>query len=659
MFKKAQDQMFRKAQMKLFTMIVSILIAVFIALIGSINVITKAVMRGQSKEVLMKIAAGTEYDDKNLRFTFTPPDDGSHKEERHFVEPSTKRTTSTTTEIATTTQKNTTTETTSTSEKVTETENKTEATEATVNEETQAAPEYTDPPEPQYEEQPQETPQPPEQHYDEQPQEQPQDNNNWGQDGGNGGQNGQWGDPNQWNGQWGDPNQWNGQWGDPNQWNNGYYNPWAWNPWMWWNPWANNPNAYSNEPEDFDYEGYSAEHGDHAQQQSFSGEYNIEDLAYHGEDVLDGFTVLSNYSSSAKTTAEQDMQNDIRKPSEIANNVREEPIPRTLGSIDFFVIMADKEGHYLAKLNNDELSDAKAQKYITAILEEDLDTGMLNSYQFYQTNKHNGKIMVFTDKSYEMDMLKQLKRTTIIIGSIALVILSALAYLLSKKSIQPIKIAFNKQKQFVSDASHELKTPLTVISTNADVLEGEIGQNRWLTYIKSQTERMSVLVNDLLNLTRLENNTAELERKYFNLSKAIVNTALPFECQAFESNKTFEVNVDDNIMLCGSEKHIKQMAAIFIDNALKYSDVGGTVRVSLKKIGDKKVLSIYNTGVGIKEEDKEKIFERFYRSDESRNRATGGYGLGLAIAKTIIDKHKFKVNIMNQPGKSVCFMISM
>jgi signal transduction histidine kinase len=256
-------------------------------------------------------------------------------------------------------------------------------------------------------------------------------------------------------------------------------------------------------------------------------------------------------------------------------------------------------------------------------------------------------------------MLRQLKRTTIIIGSIALIILSILAYFLSKKSIQPIKIAFNKQKQFVSDASHELKTPLTVISANTDVLQGEIGENKWLNYIKSQTDRMNVLVNDLLNLTRLENNTVELEYKYFNMSKAIVNTALPFECQAFESNKQFEVDVDDNIMLCGSEKHVKQMAAIFIDNALKYSNDGGTVRVSLKRVGDRKLLSVYNTGQGIKEEDTEKIFERFYRSDESRNRSTGGYGLGLAIAKSVIDKHKFKVHVMNQPGKSVCFMVTM
>ncbi|MCR5599697.1 MAG: hypothetical protein K6G33_02995 [Ruminococcus sp.] len=687
MFKKAHDHMFRKAQMRLFSMIVSILLAVFIALIGSINVITKAVMRGQSKEVLMKIAAGTEYDDVNSKFTFTPPDDGANKEVRHSENPPPKHT-ETTAEASHTTQKPTSAAETSTSEKATETDTHAAPTEAEHNDPTEA-PENNDPPEEQYDEEPYDEPPvaadpqpavtpPPEINTD--PATQAPDNSG-------GGQNNQGGDQGYWNGQWGDPSQWNqnGQWGDPNQWNqngtwNGY-NPWAWNPWMWWNTWAHSPGAYSNEkePDDFDHESYRAEHGgaarddradngnadadqDGIKQQSFIGEGRLMTLSYSGESVLDGFTVLSNRSdpSEQKTVSKGNGSKPKEyKSSALSNNVKEEPIPRTLGSIDFFVIMADKNGKYLATLNNDDLGEEKAQNYITAIINEDLDTGMLNSYQFYQTDKSNGKIMVFTDKSYEMDMLRQLKRTTIIIGSIALVILSVLAYFLSKKSIQPIKTAFNKQKQFVSDASHELKTPLTVISTNVDVLEGEIGHNRWLTYIKSQTERMSVLVNDLLNLTRLENNTAELERKYFNLSKAIVNTALPFECQAFESNKTFEVDVDENIMLCASEKLVKQMAAIFIDNALKYSNDGGTVRVSLQKLGDKKVLSIYNTGEGIKEEDTEKIFERFYRSDESRNRATGGYGLGLAIAKSIIDKHKFKLNIMNIPGKSVCFMISM
>ena len=338
---------------------------------------------------------------------------------------------------------------------------------------------------------------------------------------------------------------------------------------------------------------------------------------------------------------------------------RIEPIPKTLGKVDFFAVMADKNGKFKATLNNDDLSDETAQSYISAIMEKDVDTAMLNSFQFFRTSKKNGTLIVFTDKSGELDVLKQLKKITIIIGIISTIILAAAAYFLSKKSIEPIKIAFDRQKQFVSDASHELKTPLTVISTNADVLEGEIGENKWLSYIKSQTERMSVLVNDLLSLTRLENNSSKFMVAEFDLSKAIENTALPFECQAFEQNKKFIIDVDKGIKITGSEQHLKQMAAIFIDNALKYSNDGGTVKVMLKRQGDKKIFSVYNTGQGVKDEDKNKIFERFYRSDESRNRSTGGYGLGLAIAKSIIEKHKFKINVLNQQGKSICFVVTM
>ena len=171
---------------------------------------------------------------------------------------------------------------------------------------------------------------------------------------------------------------------------------------------------------------------------------------------------------------------------------------------------------------------------------------------------------------------------------------------------------------------------------------------------------MNVLVNELLNLTRLENNTSNFILTEFDLSKAIENTALPFECQAFDTNKNFVLNIDEGIHITASEQHVKQMAAIFIDNALKYSKDGGTVRVSLTKDKDKKIsFSVYNTGSGIKESEKDKIFERFYRSDESRNRAAGSYGLGLAIAKSIIDKHKFKINIENDEGKSICFIVNM
>jgi len=352
-------------------------------------------------------------------------------------------------------------------------------------------------------------------------------------------------------------------------------------------------------------------------------------------------------------------QEDRFHEEEPWKNNRESMVPRSIGSIDFFILMADNDGNYLAEMNNNELDEETAQKYITAILEKNVTSGRLNNYQFNSIKKSNGTIIVFTDKSAEIDMLNNLMRTTVIIGIISIVILSIASYFLSGLIVKPIKTAFEKQKQFISDASHELKTPLAVISANVDVLSGEIGGNKWLDYIQDQTGRMSVLVNELLNLTRLENNTTQFVETDFDLSSAIENTALPFECRAFEENRTFEVDIEEGLNITGSEQHIKQMAAIFIDNALKYSNVGGIVRVTLKKQNDKKVFSVYNTGTGVKEEDKEKIFERFYRSDESRNRATGGYGLGLAIAKSIIDKHKFKINVENDEGHSICFVITM
>lgn len=412
-----------------------------------------------------------------------------------------------------------------------------------------------------------------------------------------------------------------------------------------WNDWPEfgfsdeeNPTIESPEPPYFDWE------VPHRHQVDESTENNEADKLSAGKvPVLDGYTVIM---------SEPHIDDKFGRREEA-------PVPKSLGSIDFFVLMADVDGEFLASLNNDDLTAEVAQSYIDEAFAQGSEDGMFETLQFFIQQKENGTLMVFTDKASEMDMLDQLMKTTILIGAVSLVLLSILTYFLSKKNIEPIKIAFNKQKQFISDASHELKTPLTVISANADVLSCELGDNKWLEYIKSQTDRMNVLVNELLNLTRLENNSVDFSCGEFNLSKAVENTALPFECQAFETQKNFVIDVQENLTIVGSERHIKQMTAIFIDNALKYSKENGTVRVTLKEQNDKKILSVYNTGNGIKESEKDKIFERFYRSDSSRARTTGGYGLGLAIAKTIIDKHKFKITIDNVEGESICFNIIM
>ena len=372
---------------------------------------------------------------------------------------------------------------------------------------------------------------------------------------------------------------------------------------------------------------------------------NIQKTANTGTTpILDGFTIID-------------------EPAPGKNNgIRERfnsEVPKSLGSIDFFIIMTDDSGQYLAKLNNDDMDEDTAQKYASMIIGEKNIRGMADNYQYHREKKHNGILMVLSDRTSEIDMMKKLKRTTFIVGIISIILLSGASYFLSGLIVRPLRETFDKQKQFISDASHELKTPLTVISTNADVLSGEIGDNKWLTYIQDQAARMNILVNDLLSLTRLENKSTDFNLREFNLSQAIMNTALPFECQAFETGKNFVVSVDDGISITGSEQHIRQMAGIFIDNALKYSKDRGTVRVSLTKEDGKAVFSVYNTGSGVREEEKYRIFERFYRSDESRNRSTGGYGLGLAIAKSVIDKHKFRLIVENNEGRSICFIVVM
>lgn len=600
--------MFRKAQLKLFIIITSILLAVFIAVLGSVNLIMKAVMERQSRNVLQQIAEGVEYDDAASTFTFVHPD---HDDFRHIndtpPEPDDKPKKTTTAVTTSSTLTTTTTTLATTSAPVSE--NPEDITETSPETETKApfVPNETKPESPPTEpETPDVTTQPP---ATETP---------WGND-----------KPPQ--GEFPPPPPEGQDW-----WQNDYppYGP---------------PGNFDPFIPREDQDGGYPEHGRwNERREGFSGTVN--------DDPANGGIMLL---GNAGTAPEEPKKN--KKEEELPPDIRPgaEPVPKSLGSIDFFIIMSDSGGKYKAVLNNDELEQETAQKYISKILDSGVETGTLNQFQFYQMKKSNGTLMVLTDKSAEIDMLNKLIRTTVTIGTAAFLLLSVAAFFLSRQVVRPLKTAFEKQKQFVSDASHELKTPVTVISANADVLSDEIGENKWLTYIKSQTERMNILVNDLLNLTRLENNTADFIRQDFDLSKAVVNTALPFECQAFETNKKFIVDVDDNIRINGSEKHIKQMTAIFIDNALKYSDDGGTVRVILKKAGDKKILTVYNTGKGIRESEKDKIFERFYRSDESRNRSTGGYGLGLSIAKSIIDRHKFKISVETHERESVSFIITM
>ena len=239
-----------------------------------------------------------------------------------------------------------------------------------------------------------------------------------------------------------------------------------------------------------------------------------------------------------------------------------------------------------------------------------------------------------------------------------------MANLLAKAIVKPVEENMQAQKRFVADASHELKTPLTVIDANAAVLEQSVGQSKWLDYIKEQTGRMAGLVNELLQLSHLEEEQeagAPQKAEPYDAAEAVMEAALPFESVAFEKGVTLETEVPEMLPAVGNGKDLEQLAAILIDNAVKHSPEGGTVKVTLgkasaghgRKEGQMLELRVANSGEEIPAEALPHIFDRFYRVDASRTSdggRGGSYGLGLAIAKGIIEKHGGSISVTSQDG---------
>jgi len=236
----------------------------------------------------------------------------------------------------------------------------------------------------------------------------------------------------------------------------------------------------------------------------------------------------------------------------------------------------------------------------------------------------------------------------IVIGVISLGLLFLVSLILARKAIKPVEAAYNGQKQFIADASHELKTPLAVIKTNIDIINANEedtikNQKRWLNYVSFQADRMSNLVNNLLYLAKVDNNEKLGIESDFNLSDVIMNQVLSFEAVIYENNLELKCDIEENLKFKGDKEGINQLMGILVDNAIKHSYKDTEVVITLKKAKEKVIISVENKGEEIKAEDLEKIFERFYRVDEARDREKGGYGLGLSIAKSIVEKYNGKI----------------
>lgn len=243
-------------------------------------------------------------------------------------------------------------------------------------------------------------------------------------------------------------------------------------------------------------------------------------------------------------------------------------------------------------------------------------------------------------------------------SGLALIAIYAVSKNVARLIVKPVEDTLEKQKQFISDASHELKTPLAVIEANADVLENEVGNNKWLTYIQNETDSMDKLINELLLLAKIENVDDIKSHEIFDVSNQVEMCASVFESMAYEKKVKIITNIQKGIKLNGNKQDIEHIVSTLLDNAIKHSDDRKDVIVELVKEKNNIVLQIKNHGEPISENQKDKIFERFYRVDKARNRNEKRYGLGLAIAKSTVLKYKGKIDVECKDGVT-CFKVSL
>lgn len=305
--------------------------------------------------------------------------------------------------------------------------------------------------------------------------------------------------------------------------------------------------------------------------------------------------------------------------------------------------------------------DLYDEEYISSAAEKIIgrneDFGTIDGQYYVLKENNDGYFIALVDNSVAIQSSRRNLIIGLSAGTVSWVLLLILAVFLVNKMIQPVVTAFEKQKQFVSDAGHELKTPIAVVAANANVLENEIGENKWLSYIKTETNRMDSLVKNLMELAKIDDASKVSRHCEFNVSNAVLSAGLPFESLAFEKGTVINFEVQSNIVYKGDEEQIKQLVTILLSNAVKYGNERGVIRVTLSKERKKISLSVFNTGQGISTEEKNKIFDRFYRVDKARSRESGSYGLGLAIAKAIVDEHGGKIGVESKQGEWIRFDI--
>ncbi|MBO6061582.1 MAG: HAMP domain-containing histidine kinase [Clostridia bacterium] len=319
----------------------------------------------------------------------------------------------------------------------------------------------------------------------------------------------------------------------------------------------------------------------------------------------------------------------------------------------YFSAVASKEGNMIyADLSRIvSVDEDSAKEYIITALESGKDRGFVGNFRYSKTEQTNGTRIVFLDCGRRLDQFRSFLWISVIVGLCGCFIVFLAFAFTAGKIVAPIAEGYEKQKRFISDAGHEIKTPLTIINANVDLMELD-GEKEELSEIREQTKRLTELTNDLVMLSKMEEAEHTLQKIDFPLSDLVSETAASFRAPASANGLELTADVAPNITAKGAPDSIRRLVSVLLENAVKYSPEGGRIRLCLTQHRKQAILTVENDSAErINESDLAHIFDRFYRADASRNSSTGGHGIGLSIAKAIVESHGGSISASTATGK--------
>lgn len=333
--------------------------------------------------------------------------------------------------------------------------------------------------------------------------------------------------------------------------------------------------------------------------------------------------------------------------------------PEAAFTTRFFTVHCDADGR-IGAVSRDFISsvdEETAKAYAQAVLSRGREKGYYGTYRYLVRQDEKGITVLFLNAAVHIQSMRSLLLVSLAIGLCSLLMVFFLILLFSRRAVRPYMKNIERQKRFITDAGHELKTPITSIATSADIAAMEHEGDEWIENIRRQAARLTKLVGDMVALSRLDEEMPFPEKSRFSVSEAAWEIAEPFEVLAKAKGKKYSQRIEDDLTLYGDRESIQRMISILLDNAVRYSDDGGEIRMQIYRRRSKVCIEVSNTCDLPDVSDLDRLFDRFYRMDESRSAMTGGTGIGLSMVQAIAETHGGKASVQSADGKEICFKV--